>query len=55
MNDKPTLDELVDAQAHYGLPSAALVEKVGTSFGPWRPSPPSIRAISGSFSGAARP
>ena len=27
MNDKPTLDELVDVQAHFGLPSAALVEK----------------------------
>lgn len=27
MSDKPTLDELVDVQAHFGLPSAALVEK----------------------------
>jgi predicted nucleotidyltransferase component of viral defense system len=27
LNGKPTLDQLVDVQAHFGLPSAALVEK----------------------------
>lgn len=27
MNDKPTLEELLEIQAHFGLPSPALVEK----------------------------